>query len=721
MQIASLTSLNQAEIDAIATALVDSTPPSAPTNLTGTGTSTSAIGLSWGASTDTGTGVKEYLVYRNNTLVKTVTAPLTSVSDTGLTQSTQYSYKVEAVDNSGNKSAQTAAINVTTLTPPPAPDTAAPTVPAQVQAAPTAYNRVTITWAASTDTGGSGIARYIVMSGTTVVATVNAPALSHVHTGRSPSTTYQYAVKAVDGAGNESAASQTVSVTTPAINGAALYGSNCASCHSPLANSTKIGKTAAQITAAISNVAAMKTATLQALPAIEITAIATVLVDSTPPSVPANLAGTGISATAINLSWGASTDAGTGVKEYKVYRNNTLVKTVTAPLTLVSDTGLTQSTQYSYKVEAVDNSGNRSAQTAAINVRTLTPPPAPDTTAPATPAGLTVTVNSYKRITITWTATTDTGGSGLKEYKVFRNNAFWRTIAVPATTTQDNSVAPSASYSYKVSAVDNAGNESPHSAAKAGQTPAINGGALYTHLCESCHGSLANSTKRGLSEALINMALTNIDAMNSITLSSHEVAAIAAALAIPEPPVPERTDQFAYQAPLGTRHYVTSLMRRAFLPNVVADDNAADVAIQNRLNSLILNQVGAMGGPCGHHDGTGQCPGLGTISLEAQMTPAPSVARRGYLTRICQEVLSLHSNGITNALARAGVTAAAPGNATNVAKIYGLFFVGRTPTTAVSNALVNLHAQAIARPLPSTEAWRLVINAVCDAAGVDSL
>jgi hypothetical protein len=54
----------------------------------------------WGNSTDNAS-VAKYWVLRNNVIVATVTAP-TSFIDTGLTASTPYFYKVEAVDPAGN-------------------------------------------------------------------------------------------------------------------------------------------------------------------------------------------------------------------------------------------------------------------------------------------------------------------------------------------------------------------------------------------------------------------------------------------------------------------------------------------------------------------------------------------------------------------------------------------------------------------------------------------
>ncbi len=89
--------------------------PSVPTGLTKTNVTSSSITLIWTASTDPGSGVAHYNVYRNGTKVGTPSS--TSFTDTGLSASTSYSYTVSAVDPSGNTSAQSSALSITTTAP----------------------------------------------------------------------------------------------------------------------------------------------------------------------------------------------------------------------------------------------------------------------------------------------------------------------------------------------------------------------------------------------------------------------------------------------------------------------------------------------------------------------------------------------------------------------------------------------------------------------------
>src|SRR5207253_2633109 len=101
-----------------------------------------------------------------------------------------------------------------------------------------------------------------------------------------PSTTYSYTVAAYDKAGNTSAQSTAVSVTT--------------------------------------------------------------LADTTAPSVPTGLTAAVISSTQINLSWAASTDPDSAVAGYFIYRNAT--KVGSSATTSYQDTKVAPGTTYSYTV-----------------------------------------------------------------------------------------------------------------------------------------------------------------------------------------------------------------------------------------------------------------------------------------------------------------------------------------------------------------------------------
>jgi hypothetical protein len=96
----------------------DTQPPTVPTNLTATAISSNQINLSWTASTDN-VGVTGYQIYRcqgtgctPSTQIGTSTT--NSYSDTGLSPSTTYVYRVAAYDAAGNVSGQSSSTTATT-------------------------------------------------------------------------------------------------------------------------------------------------------------------------------------------------------------------------------------------------------------------------------------------------------------------------------------------------------------------------------------------------------------------------------------------------------------------------------------------------------------------------------------------------------------------------------------------------------------------------------
>src|SRR5882672_7550808 len=100
--------------------------------------------------------------------------------------------------------------------PPPPPDTTAPTAPQNLAATASGPTQVALTWSASTDSGGAGLAGYRVLRGGTEIATT--AATSYTDSGLAASTAYSYTVRAYDGAtpANVSADSAPVNITTPA-------------------------------------------------------------------------------------------------------------------------------------------------------------------------------------------------------------------------------------------------------------------------------------------------------------------------------------------------------------------------------------------------------------------------------------------------------------------------------------------------------------------------
>ena len=104
----------------------------------------------------------------------------------------------------------------------------------------------------------------------------------------------------------------------------------------------------------------------------EATKSATIRYDTGAPSVPTSPAASAVSTTAVEVTWGASTDALSGLSRYLVYVNGSLA--ATSATTTYTVSGLTPGQTYSFQVSAQDVAGNESARTAVVQET----PPATD-------------------------------------------------------------------------------------------------------------------------------------------------------------------------------------------------------------------------------------------------------------------------------------------------------------------------------------------------------
>src|SRR5579863_3555534 len=133
----------------------------------------------------------------------------------------------------------------------------------------------------------------------------------------------------------------------------------------------------------------------------------------------------------------------------------------TSATTTFNDTGLTPSTKYTYEVRALDNSNNTGPYSATASATTSAG------AAPTAPTNLTATAASSSQINLSWTASTEMGGT-ISSYQIARcsgtNCSNFAQVGTSATTTfNDTGLTPSTSYSYEVRAVDNSNNTGPYS------------------------------------------------------------------------------------------------------------------------------------------------------------------------------------------------------------------------------------------------------------------
>jgi chitodextrinase len=133
---------------------IDTSAPTAPTNLTATAVSASQINLTWTAATDD-TGVTNYQITRNGSVIATV-GNVTSYNNTGLSPSTLYTYSVLAIDGAGNQGAASGQASATTQS---SSDTTPPTVSMSAPAnnATVSGTSVTVSANASDNVGVVGV------------------------------------------------------------------------------------------------------------------------------------------------------------------------------------------------------------------------------------------------------------------------------------------------------------------------------------------------------------------------------------------------------------------------------------------------------------------------------------------------------------------------------------------------------------------------------------
>ncbi|HET9625900.1 MAG TPA: glycosyl hydrolase family 18 protein [Kofleriaceae bacterium] len=186
-------------------------------------------------------------------------------------------------------------------------DTTAPSIPGGLTATGQTSTTITLGWSAASDAGG--VKNYDVLRNGSVVGTVTAT--SFTDSGLPASTSFSYAVRARDNAGNVSAASAAITAST-------------------------------QGTAACTAV----------------------------PSVPTGLTSTSQTSSSVSLAWNASTAANCTVS-YRVFLGGT--QNTTATTTSATVGGLAASTSFTFTVAAVTSAG-ASAQSAPITVRTAATP-----------------------------------------------------------------------------------------------------------------------------------------------------------------------------------------------------------------------------------------------------------------------------------------------------------------------------------------------------------
>ena len=358
----------------------DVTAPSPPGSLAADPTE-NTVALSWTASGDN-VAVDGYRIERGSTILATVEG-LTFL-DTGLSDGAAYTYKVIAIDTSGNESPVT--IFVTTDL-----DTAAPNTPGNL-AAEEFVTSINLTWSEPFD--NIGVTSYQVSRDGHPIATVTGT--SYDDTGLDPNTAFSYQVRALDARLNASApagigASTDPDLVAPTTPGDLTGIPNMYSIQlSWLASTDPVGigvdryriSRNGNVVGSVTGltftdtglesgieyhyeVVAIDEADNASLPA---SLSLETLSDNEDPTPPGNLAAEA-DYTAIHLSWTAASD-NVGVVGYEIHRSGEETPLATVTTLGYSVQGLASGTSYSFEVRAKD-AANRLSTAATVTKTTL--------------------------------------------------------------------------------------------------------------------------------------------------------------------------------------------------------------------------------------------------------------------------------------------------------------------------------------------------------------
>ncbi|MEQ5790807.1 hypothetical protein J4E06_07070 [Muricauda sp. NFXS6] len=200
---------NTVYVDALSITLMSGTDTQAPTTptLTSTANTDTTVNLSFSGATDN-VGVIGHMVYRDGSYLSN-TDGTGAFLVPGLEANTTYNFKARAVDADGNESTDSNQISITTNS---GPDTQAPTAP-MLSLVAKGENIIDLSWTGATD--DMGVTNYKVYQDGALEATLGNVS-SYQVCGLTAATNYDFIVTALDTAGNESANSNQITVTTDA-------------------------------------------------------------------------------------------------------------------------------------------------------------------------------------------------------------------------------------------------------------------------------------------------------------------------------------------------------------------------------------------------------------------------------------------------------------------------------------------------------------------------
>ena len=455
--------------------------PSAVTGVTATPQSATEIDLAWSVPSDNGYAISAYQIERSldnsNWTIITSTHTTTSFSDTGLTASTTYYYKVSGINALGTGTASTA-VQTATYGVPDAIDDLSLTVPTTTG--------INLSWTEPALNGYTLVEYEIFRSedGTNWTSIATQTAITYADTGLNINDLYYYKVTVENtyGTSADSNIESAPTLPTPTAASSLTVVSNTEitvqwnqptgdqqsgykierstdgtnwSVHVADTGNTNTTYSDTGLTAnttyhyRISVINASGTSTPS--PASSDTTFG-------PPEAPTGLTATSLVGAEIKLDWVAPTDNnGSAVTGYKIERStdnvtfSVLVADTASTAVTYTDSGLTTGTTYYYKISAINQYGTGTATGVANALAS---------DVPAQVTNLTATAQSGKEIDLAWTAPNN-GGSAITGYQIERSTDGGTTYTdlvantnTSATSYTDINLTAGTTYYYKVSAIN---------------------------------------------------------------------------------------------------------------------------------------------------------------------------------------------------------------------------------------------------------------------------
>jgi len=477
---------------------ITGSPPAQPSTLAATTLSEASVRVTWvdNSLDETGFYVERSTSASGPFMQVPVSANTATYTDSGLTPSTLYYYRVAAYNANG---ISPYVGTVSTMT--SAPAATAPAAPSGLSATAASTTSISLFWADNSDNEtGFKIERATSAAGPFAqIFQADAGATSYTDAGLTASTTYYYQVRATNSTG-DSAYTSVASATTPATATVPVAPSGLTATpasttsislswtdnstdetgfqieYGPSATGpfTLITTTAANVTSYSHTGLTASTAyyyriraTNGAGDSANTTVVsATTPAAATPPATPSGLAATAASPTSISLSWADNSNNETG---FKIERGTSAsgpfaqIILVGAGSTSYSDTGLNASTTYYYQVRATNSTGD-SAYTPVASATT------PATVIiPLAPSGLTATTASATSISLSWTDNSNNETAFKIERGASTSGPFVQitTTSANAASFDDSGLTALTTYYYRLRATNSAGDSSYSSVASA--------------------------------------------------------------------------------------------------------------------------------------------------------------------------------------------------------------------------------------------------------------